>query len=147
MRGTGTFDPTKPAVVNDPFVFDGVSYATGTPFPHVALNLHRIDLLGLWKTGRVVFVDSPPPITPAALPAATAQATDAVAVVSDAELERLTAPGYVAGGSFDATPSGSYALPLAAFTPGERGEVALPTVPTTPLPSPSPAPSRRGRGR
>lgn len=73
MRGLSKFDPSKPAIANQEFVFAGRTFSVGDEFPHAVFKLDRTALGGLWQTGRIRFVDTPPTLT-------------------DAELERLTAP-------------------------------------------------------
>lgn len=108
------FDPTAPLFVTRRLKFRGVTYERGDRLPD---DIGKGKRFALWHSNRatntpVVHFDrrggfvaegvplatskpSPPSAAPAALPAATAQVAEAASSpepISDAELERLTAP-------------------------------------------------------
>lgn len=81
------FDPKLDAEAAESFTFDGTLYPVGASFPHKALGVIPIDLEGLWRTGRIRFVE-PAPSAPAP-PPALGPDPDAM---TEAELEAATAP-------------------------------------------------------
>lgn len=101
-----TYSPTAPVFAREDLRFSGRPVATRAQVPEEYFRSAR-DRRVLWEARKIDHAAdmpvkasaliSPPSAAPAALPAATAQAaeaasTSAVEPISDAELERLTAP-------------------------------------------------------
>jgi hypothetical protein len=66
---SNAFDAKCPAVAAEPFTFAGRAFAAGEPFPHRDLGVDPLELDGLWRTGRIRFVDSMPSTAPPRPPA------------------------------------------------------------------------------
>lgn len=90
------FDMTLDSEAADRFTFAGIVYDVGAPFPHKDLGLDRMDMVGLWQTGRIRFVEPKAAKTPAEM--------------TEDELEVATAPTAraPAGVNMRLSPSATY---------------------------------------
>lgn len=77
MLGKFTFG--SEAVVSRDFTFSGVRYAKGRAFPYKELGIIEFDARGLWRAELIEFTGKPYVVASAK-------------ELSDADLERLTAP-------------------------------------------------------
>jgi hypothetical protein len=143
----GRFEPQWGSVASAAFTHAGRAYAVGEPFPHKTLGLTRLDLIGLWRTALIQFVD---PAVVSAPPVVTADLDlDRMSPEQFAELEVATASPPVATGDpapnevqFTLAPGDHYALPGSPVPEGYGPAV------TVALPRPPPPPkhgNRRGR--
>lgn len=63
------FNAQRPAVAAERFTFGGRVLQVGEDFPHQALGVEPLTLDGLWRTGKIRFIE--PAAPPQALPPAT----------------------------------------------------------------------------